>query len=78
MTYICMAQVGLALTRAARKNQSLNLCSDGSPVKGFHVEGCIVKVNDLTLTLIPRVTSSKGADEVGEAFVTRRVGSGYR
>ena len=32
-------------------------CSDDTPVKSFHVEGCIVKVDDLSLSIIPRVSS---------------------
>ena len=65
-----MAQVGEALTRTSHNNQSLNFCTDGSPVNSFHVEDFIVKINDLTLTLMSRVTSSsKATEEAGEAFV---------
>ena len=71
MAYICMAQVGHALTQAARNGErNLVLNSDGTPVKGFHVEGCIVTVNGKSLTLIPRVQGSKAATETSVSITT--------
>lgn len=70
MEFVCMCQVGYALTKAARDGiRGLSLTSDGSPVKGFHVEGVIVKISDTSLSLIPRVCGSKAADETTEAIV---------
>lgn len=70
MAYICMAQVGMVLTKAARDNQTFQCCTDGSPVAGFHVEGAIVKIDSQSLSLIPRVSGSKRAEEAAEVFVT--------
>ena len=71
MAHICMKQVGHALTQAARNaERNLTMCSDGSPVKGFHVEGCIVTVNGKSLSLIPRVVGSKAATETSNVIIT--------
>ena len=70
MAFVCMVQVGYALTKAARDGvRGLCLTSDGSPIKGFHVEGVIVKVNGTNLSLLPKVLGSKAADETTEAIV---------
>ena len=70
MAFVCMVQVGYALTKAARDGiRGLSLTSDGSPMKGFHVEGVIVKISDTNLSLIPRVCGSKAAEETVEVIV---------
>ena len=71
MAFVCKAQIGYELTKAAREGvRGLSLTSDGSPVQGFHVEGVIIKIGDLSISMLPKVLGSKAADVTSECIIT--------